>query len=75
MPDDREEPTTGELKVDQLKRELAERERAEAAEDPTETGTWERRADKTAYLREKLEERERAEREAGGDEDVPPPPA
>ena len=69
MPDDREEPTTGELKVEQLKRELAERERAEQADDPTETGTWERRADKSEYLRRKLEEREKAERER----DVPPP--
>ena len=62
MPDDREEPTTGELKVEQLKRELAERERAEQSKDPTETGTWERRADKSGYLRKKLEEREEAER-------------
>lgn len=70
MPDDREEPTTGELKLEQLKRELAEREAAEKADDPIETGTWERRADKTAYLREKLEQREKAERDR--DRDVPP---
>jgi len=68
VSDDREEPTTGELKVEQLKRELAAREAAEQAQDPTETGTWQRRADKTAYLRKKLEEREKAERER----DVPP---
>lgn len=68
MPDDREEPTTGELKLEQLKRELAERDAAEKADDPTETGTWERRADKSEYLRKKLEEREKAEQ----DRDVPP---
>ena len=71
MPDDREEPTTGELKLEQLKRELAEREAAEKSSDPTETGTWERRADKSAYLRKKLEAREKAEEERRGP-DVPP---
>lgn len=72
MSDD-DEPTTGELKVEQLKRELAERDAAEAASDPTETGTWQRRADKSAYLREKLEQREKAEQDAASkDADLPP---
>jgi hypothetical protein len=65
------EPTTGELRLAQLRRELEERERAEKAETGEDTGSHERRADKAAYLREKLEQRERAEREAGlpGDDD------
>jgi hypothetical protein len=67
MPE--EEPTTQELKLDQLKRELEERERAEQAETDEGTGSHARRADKAAYLREKLEERERAERDAGLSDD------
>jgi uncharacterized coiled-coil protein SlyX len=49
MAEDEPEPTTQELK-----RRVAER----AEED-------ERRADKAEYLREKLDEREQSEREAG----------
>ena len=66
MAEDREEPTTGELKLEQLKRELAEREMAEKEAD--DTGKWERRADKSSYLREKLEQREEAERRAAEEE-------
>jgi hypothetical protein len=65
VPEDADEPTTGELKLAQLKRELEERERAEQSETQEDTGSHRRRADKAAYLREKLEQRERAEREAG----------
>ena len=63
MPE--EEPTTQELKVEQLQRELAERERAQEAETDEGTGSHQRRADKAEYLREKLEEREESERQAG----------
>lgn len=63
MADD--EPSTRELKVQQLKRELEERDRAEKAETDEGTGSHKRRADKAEYLRQKLEERERSEREAG----------
>jgi hypothetical protein len=67
MPE--EDPTTQELRVEQLRRERAERERAErerVGDPPTEEATeqHERRADKAAYLRERLEERARSEREA-----------
>jgi hypothetical protein len=62
-----EEPTTQELKIRQLKRELEERDRAEGADTAAGTGSHERRADKAAYLREKLEEREESERLAGED--------
>jgi hypothetical protein len=58
-----DEPTTEELKIQQRKRELEERERAAEADTDEGTGSHQRRADKAAYLREKLEERERAERE------------
>lgn len=60
-----EEPTTQELKVRQLQREVEEREREREAETDEGTGSHKRRADKAEYLREKLEERERSERDAG----------
>ena len=67
MPE--EDPTTQELRIEQLRREKAERERAErerVGHAPTDEAPeqHERRADKAAYLRERLEERARAEREA-----------
>jgi len=59
-----EDPTTQELRLEQLKRESEERLRAD--EDPTDDGTeqHERRAERAEYLRQKLEERAEAEREA-----------
>ena len=59
------EPTTEDLRAVQLDREHDERERADSSYSEDETGQHERRADKAAYLRAKLEERERAEREQG----------
>ena len=59
------EPTTEELRIAQLQREDAERDHAERAVSEDDTEQHERRADKAAYLREKLEERARSEREAG----------
>jgi hypothetical protein len=64
-----EDPTTQELKVSQLKRETDERRQATEADTDEGTGSHERRADKAGYLREKLEEREESEREAGLTED------
>jgi hypothetical protein len=64
MPGD-PDPTTEELRIDQLKRERALRE--EADQLPSDDDTSEQvaaRADKARYLREKLEERARAERGA-----------
>jgi hypothetical protein len=49
-----EEPTTQELKAQVIK---------QAEQDP-------RRAEKAQYLKEKLDEREESEREAGIDQDV-----
>ena len=54
MRDD--DPTTETLRIEQLQRELAERARAEQAPTEPEEHAAERRADKAAYLREKLDE-------------------
>jgi hypothetical protein len=64
-----EDPTTQELRVEQFQREEAERERAGASTDEDEAEQHERRAEKAGYLREKLEERARAEREAAAGDD------
>jgi hypothetical protein len=58
------DPITEELHVDQLDRESVERERAEQAAEPAEQETHERRAERAAYLREKLGERAASEEEA-----------
>ena len=62
MKDDH--PTTEELRRGQEERETAEHRLAEQSELPDETAQHERRAAKSAYLKQKLEERERSEREA-----------
>ena len=59
-----EDPKTGELRTEQFQREQTEREAEEEAPTDEASETARRRADKAAYLREKLEERSRAEREA-----------
>jgi hypothetical protein len=61
-----EDPETEELQIEQVQRELRERKQAEEADLPTEERTHERRADKHAYLREKLAERARSEEEENG---------
>jgi hypothetical protein len=60
-----EDPTTQELRVEQFQLEAKERERAETSTEDDEAEQHERRAEKAGYLREKLEERAKAEREAG----------
>jgi hypothetical protein len=62
MPD----PKTEEMQLDQLRKEREERERADETDDPTEEHTHERRADRAAYLKDKLDERARSEDEADG---------
>ncbi len=57
------DPETAELKIQQTDRERAERRRARDAPEE-EAAQHARRADKAAYLRSKLEDRERSEREA-----------
>ncbi len=56
-----EDPTTRELRIRQADREAEERRKAEGAPTDEETGEHARRADKAAYLREKLEQRADAE--------------
>jgi hypothetical protein len=51
-----DDPSTETLRREQRLREQAERERAEQAPTADEEHAAERRADKAAYLREKLEE-------------------
>ena len=65
MGDDPHE--TEEMLIRQADREAAERAMAEG--DPTEAGTaqHDRRADKAAYLKEKLAERAESERRAEDD--------
>ncbi|MEA2439783.1 MAG: hypothetical protein QOH76_1207 [Thermoleophilaceae bacterium] len=65
-----EDPTTQELRLDQLQREKAEREHAARSPAPDDTDQHEARAAKAGYLREKLEERAEAERRAAA-EDTP----
>jgi len=63
MPPGDADPTTEELRIDQLKRERALREEAEQLSEDDDTGEQvAARADKARYLREKLEERAEAER-------------
>jgi hypothetical protein len=64
-----EDPTTQELRVNQLKRELEEKDRAEQADLEPETDTHDRRAMKAEYLRAKLEERAEAERRAAAEDE------
>jgi hypothetical protein len=65
-----EDPTTRELRTRQAKREEAARVDAEKLPDEHDTAQFDRRADKAAYLRKKLEERAQAEREAAREEDA-----
>jgi hypothetical protein len=62
MPD----PKTEELRVAEIARERDERDQAREAEQDGEEHAHARRADKHAYLKEKLAERARAEDEADG---------
>jgi len=59
MPD----PKTEELQVEQVQRELAEREQAKDSSETAEEHTHERRADRAAYLKKKLDERAKSEEE------------
>jgi hypothetical protein len=59
MPD----PETRELSTEQVQREAIERERARHAVQEPEERAHERRADRAAYLHEKLEERAASEDE------------
>jgi hypothetical protein len=65
-----EDPTTQELRVRQMRREEEARVQSERSPEEADTAQFDRRADKAAYLKRKLEERAEAEREAAeGDEE------
>ena len=59
-----EDPTTRELRIRQERQESEERRQAERAATEEATEKHARRADKAAYLREKLEARADAESDA-----------
>ncbi len=60
-----EDPSTDELRISQLRREATEREDADRAATEDDFERHQRRAEKAAYLREKLEERAEVERRVG----------
>ncbi len=59
---DEPEATTQELRLDQIQREREEHARRENAATPDEAAAAARRAEKAAYLKEKLTEQEERER-------------
>ena len=61
------DPKTEELRVEQTRRERVERAGAEAADQPAEEQTHERRAERAAYLEEKLGERAESEERVDDD--------
>jgi hypothetical protein len=66
MPDD---PSVDQLRSRQLKQERAEREALSDADSQADAERHRRRADKARYLREKLEQRARADQEAATEDD------
>jgi hypothetical protein len=56
------DPKTEELSTDQVEREAIERESARHSELQSERDAHRRRADKAAYLKEKLDERAESEK-------------
>jgi hypothetical protein len=64
-----EDPTTRELRVRQARREEAARVDSERLPDENDTAQFDRRADKAAYLRKKLEERAKSERKAAEEDE------
>jgi hypothetical protein len=57
------DPKTEELQIEQVQRELAEREQARDSSESAEERTHDRRADRAAYLKKKLDERAKSEEE------------
>jgi hypothetical protein len=69
MPIRPDDTSSFELKELQEERTRDEERHAQRAEGPDEERAHLRRADKAAYLRDKLAEAERADRRDGGDHD------
>jgi hypothetical protein len=59
------DPKTEELKLQQARREESEQRRAEHSETEDEAYLHARRAEKSAYLKQKLDERAKSERDSG----------
>jgi hypothetical protein len=59
MPD----PETQEMRIEQVEKVADERARAERSEDDAATTTHERRAERAAYLKRKLDDRAKSEDE------------
>jgi hypothetical protein len=59
-----DEPTTEQLRLRQLEEERAQLRGLEHARSEADAETHLRRADKAGYLRQKLEEQQRSDREA-----------
>jgi hypothetical protein len=57
------DPKTEELRIEQVHRVRSERAQADEAADSNEEQTHERRAERAAYLKRKLDERARSEEE------------
>ena len=64
-----EDPTTQELRVRQMKREEDARMESAHAPEEEDTAQFDRRAEKAAYLKQKLEERAESERKAAEEDD------
>ena len=58
------DPKTEEMRVVQVARERSERDRAGEAEEPAEEQAHRRRADRAAYLKQKLDQRAKSEEDA-----------
>lgn len=67
-----DDPSAEELRRRQRSQERAETEQLAEAITPAEADRHRRRAEKARYLREKLEQRERADRDADSGPDLPP---
>ena len=57
------DPKTEELRIEQVERVRSERAQADDAADRNEELTHERRAERAAYLKKKLDERAKSEEE------------
>jgi hypothetical protein len=57
------DPKTEELRIEQVQRVRSERSQADDSGDSNEERTHERRAERAAYLKQKLDERAKSEEE------------
>lgn len=67
-----DDPSADKLRHQQREQECLERDQLADADTPADADRHRRRAEKAAYLRRKLEQRQRAERDADDDPELPP---